>query len=335
MNDNEQMFLTLLKPGPGKGWSSGREYVPRQTCETCGVLFYAPPVLMRRGGGRFCSYACRGKATLGKNNPQYLRWDVVCDKCATVFEMRPNMWRKLKHVICPDCKEAAAIERAKPKPERKKKEPKPVTPKRERAKAIPREPKPKRELKHRPQNIKRPECWIKRDCETCGKAMEVQTCVANKGQGRFCSRRCFGMAKARDNTEHQYSRTKGGKRDDLDGLYVRSGWEANYARYLNWLLSIGEITAWEYEPDTFEFAGIKKGTRFYTPDFKITNNDGSIEYHEVKGWMDQKSATKLSRMAKYYPEIKIILIDNDVYRAISRQVRKIIPNWETSEKHVW
>jgi len=125
-----------------------------------------------------------------------------------------------------------------------------------------------------------------------------------------------------------YSHGKMGKRTDLDGLYVRSSWEANYARYLNWLVSIGEIVKWEYEPDVYEFHEIKRGTRSYIPDFKVYNKDGSVEYHEVKGWMDQKSRTKLKRMAKYYPEIKVVLIDKDVYYAIKRDAQNFIPNWE-------
>lgn len=125
-----------------------------------------------------------------------------------------------------------------------------------------------------------------------------------------------------------YSRGHQGKREDLDGLYVRSSWEANYARFLNWLILIGEIKNWEYEVDTFEFYAIKRGSRFYTPDFKVTNKDGSIEYHEVKGWMDQKSQTKLNRMKKYYPKIKLVLIDKDAYRAIEKDVKRFIIFWE-------
>ena len=123
-------------------------------------------------------------------------------------------------------------------------------------------------------------------------------------------------------------RGRGGKRDDLDGLYLRSSWEANYARYLNFLLAHDEIVSWEYEPDTFEFEGIKRGTRFYTPDFKITNTDGSVEYHEVKGYMDARSKTKLKRMAKYHPDIKIVLINKPVYYAIARDIASFIPEWE-------
>jgi len=121
--------------------------------------------------------------------------------------------------------------------------------------------------------------------------------------------------------------SSGGIRSDL-GIFVRSSWEANYCRYLNWLASLGEIQGWEYEPETFEFDAIKRGTRSYTPDFKVTNLDGSVEYHEVKGWMDPKSSTKLKRMAKYHPDVTIILIDKDAYYAIRRECKHLVPNWE-------
>lgn len=120
--------------------------------------------------------------------------------------------------------------------------------------------------------------------------------------------------------------SKGGYREDLK-LYVRSAWEANYARYLNWLQQTGNIASWEYEPCEFEFTKIKRGTRFYKPDFKVTDNNGSVEYHEVKGYMDSTSRTKLKRMAKYYPEVVVIVVDRDGYRAIARQMRGL-PGWE-------
>ena len=125
-----------------------------------------------------------------------------------------------------------------------------------------------------------------------------------------------------------HSYRNGGKRDDLNDLYVRSAWEANYARYLNWLQAHGEILGWEYEPETFEFAKIKRGHRSYTPDFKIRTTNNDIEYHEVKGYMDQASQTKLNRMARYYPNIKIILIDKEVYYAVAKTMKSLIPTWE-------
>ena len=103
--------------------------------------------------------------------------------------------------------------------------------------------------------------------------------------------------------ENAYSRTRGGRREDLDNRYFRSAWEANYARYLNWLVEQGDIQGWEYETDTFVFDGYTRGAMTYRPDFKVTEKDGSIVYHEVKGWMDGPSKTRLNRMKKHYPEV--------------------------------
>lgn len=110
--------------------------------------------------------------------------------------------------------------------------------------------------------------------------------------------------------------------------YYRSRWEANYARYLEFLKSKGEITDWLHEPDVFWFEGVKRGCVSYLPDFKVTNNDGSIEYHEVKGWMDDRSKTKIKRMAKYWPNIKLVLIQAKQYSEILNKLAKVIPNWE-------
>lgn len=107
-----------------------------------------------------------------------------------------------------------------------------------------------------------------------------------------------------------YSNVVKGWYDSLDGsrYYLKSSWETKYAKYLDMLLKGKAIKSWEYEPDTFWFENIKRGVRSYTPDFKIEFKDGSIEYHEVKGWLDDKSKTKLKRMKKYHPEVKMVLI---------------------------
>lgn len=115
----------------------------------------------------------------------------------------------------------------------------------------------------------------------------------------------------------------GGKRH-----YYRSRWEANYGRYLEWLKSKGEILEWEHEPEVFWFEGVKRGTVSYLPDFRVTNKNGSIEYHEVKGWMDARSKTKIKRMAKYHPDVKLIVIEKKQYEAIKGAVSKLIEGWE-------
>jgi hypothetical protein len=116
----------------------------------------------------------------------------------------------------------------------------------------------------------------------------------------------------------------GGKRN-----YYRSRWEANYARYLQWLQDRGEIIGWEHEPETFWFDGIKRGCVSYLPDFRVIERNGTVEYHEVKGWMDERSLTKIRRMAKYHPAVVLIVIDAPQYRAIARDAAVLIDGWES------
>jgi len=125
------------------------------------------------------------------------------------------------------------------------------------------------------------------------------------------------------------ARAHGGRRADLDNRYFRSSWEANWARYLGWLKSIGEIKAWDYESDRFEFAKITRGSRLYTPDFKVVNSDGSVEFHEIKGYMDSVSATKIKRMAKYFPRVKLLVITQVEYAAVAKKVAGMLSGWET------
>jgi len=111
--------------------------------------------------------------------------------------------------------------------------------------------------------------------------------------------------------------------------FMRSKWEYNYAWYLDFLKRHNEILDWEYEADTFWFLEIKRGVRSYTPDFKIyTKNDG-VEYHEVKGYMDAKSKTKLARMKKYYPSVKLVVIDKERYREIMKSRRLFLKTRST------
>ena len=110
--------------------------------------------------------------------------------------------------------------------------------------------------------------------------------------------------------------------------FYRSRWEANYGRYLEFLKCQGKIKEWAHEPDVFWFEGVKRGCVSYLPDFKVINNDDSIEYHEVKGWMDARSRTKIKRMAKYHPKIKLIVIKKKEYTEILTKLSKIIPDWE-------
>ena len=173
----------------------------------------------------------------------------------------------------------------------------------------------------------------RRKCIMCSSRFYAPPAQINRGKeygGCFCSQACYGAFVGKNPERFpmtQSRRGRGGYREDLN-RYFRSSWEANYARYLNWLLSIGEIEKWEYEPDTFEFHSIKRGTRFYTPDFKVFSRGDDYEYHEIKGYMDQKSQTAINRMRKYYPDEKLIVIGKDSYYALAHDIQRFIPNWE-------
>lgn len=300
---------------------------PNRDCEVCSKRFYASPGHVSQGWGRFCSMACRAKAWSGAGNPRYQSEvrDRECQTCGKIFRLKPSHvasgegkfcsrecrftdHRRVERV-CGWCSKSFMVYQS---------------------------------------HLRGKETFCsttclgasrrnrqERVCVWCGKtfAKKPSGFTHGKGAGSFCGIQCKAAAMsasplttsgANRNSAH------GGKREDLGGLYVRSTWEANYARYLNWLQLHGEILSWEFEPDTFEFHRIKRGTRFYTPDFKVTNKDGSVEYHEVKGWMNPASKTKLSRMARYYPAVKIVLIDAPVYRALTKQLRGLIPAWEAA-----
>lgn len=173
----------------------------------------------------------------------------------------------------------------------------------------------------------------KRKCVQCNKSFTAHSNLdIERGFAKFCNRRCHAIYSSKINkNKNVYSTAKGGRREDLN-MYFRSSWEANYARYLNFQVKHGAIKEWHYEPKTFEFP-VKRGSKFYTPDFLIINNNGSKEYHEIKGYMDAQSKTKLKRMKKYYPEVKLYVIAKKEYYAIARKIKGFIPNWEVDKKH--
>ena len=115
-------------------------------------------------------------------------------------------------------------------------------------------------------------------------------------------------------------------RDDGRKVWARSGWERHWMAYLDWLVGLGEISSWEYEPQEFEYP-VKRGTRFYKPDFRVVNRDGSVEWQEVKGRWTAKAKTQVNRFRKYYPEEKLVIIDAGAYRAVAKK-KALIPNWK-------
>lgn len=117
--------------------------------------------------------------------------------------------------------------------------------------------------------------------------------------------------------------SKFGLRDDI-GHFVRSSWEANVARYYNYLQ-----VPYEYEKKIFYFPNVKNGAVNYKPDFYLPDRD---VYIEVKGRMTSKDRTKMKRMKKFHPDVTVELLGKDEYAQLEKEYGKLIPNWEFPSK---
>jgi hypothetical protein len=145
--------------------------------------------------------------------------------------------------------------------------------------------------------------------------------LKNMSKGRIvneASKTLMSLARQKLLKEHPeliYSNANGGKREDLNGQYFRSNWEANYARILN-----EQKIAWKYEPETFQ---LSNGTS-YTPDFKIDEN----KFIELKGWYDNDSKQKIELFLKEYPQYELDLIGETEYYSLRNLFKHKIPKWE-------
>lgn len=97
----------------------------------------------------------------------------------------------------------------------------------------------------------------------------------------------------------KYPKGKGQWYTKLDGndVWMRSSFEIRVATALDNL-----NISWEYEPACFSLEN-----RNYHPDFLI---DGKI-WWEVKGWIDDISASKLMKFSEIYPDENIKIIFNE------------------------
>lgn len=136
-----------------------------------------------------------------------------------------------------------------------------------------------------------------------------------------------------NNDRKNIKRTKcswnGGWREINNKKYFfRSEWEYIYALYLQYQLEHNKISKWENEPKRFVFDN-GESVSTYLPDFRITNLNNSIEYHEVKGWFDQRSQNKLFNMSFFYPNEKIIIINVNWFRKNKLKLKKYGYNGNT------
>lgn len=112
-------------------------------------------------------------------------------------------------------------------------------------------------------------------------------------------------------------------------IFFRSSWEYYYALFLEKLRLEGKIKDFKHEPKCFWFENIKRGVRSYLPDFCVIHLNGTEEWVEVKGYFDSKSQTKMKRMAKYYPEVKIRLVGGEWFKANLKACKSLENNMKT------
>lgn len=119
------------------------------------------------------------------------------------------------------------------------------------------------------------------------------------------------------------TKSRMGFRKDL-GHFVRSTWEADYCRVLNYL-----GVKYEYEPETFDLGEVS-----YTPDFYIPSENRFVE---IKGWMTEKSAMRISLFREKFPEKRLDVVNRVEFAELALKYKHLVA-WECPkfpEGFVW
>jgi len=76
-----------------------------------------------------------------------------------------------------------------------------------------------------------------------------------------------------------------------------NGLERRFADYLEERKQNGEIKRWDFEPEKFRLAD----NTFYTPDFRVVENDDRIVFFETKGFWEDDARAKVKIVAFQHP----------------------------------
>ncbi len=79
--------------------------------------------------------------------------------------------------------------------------------------------------------------------------------------------------------------------------------ERKYALYLTTLQRSGQILRWDFEAEKLRLAE----KTFYSPDFRVIMPDGTIQFHEVKGFWRDDARVKI-KVAAYSHPYKFIAV---------------------------
>ena len=112
------------KRGPEvPNWKGGKV---KHTCQECGATFFVHSAWIKRGGGKFCSTTCSGKARRGNRNVNWKGGEVKskCQECGKEFDVKPSVIKRGYGKYCSrSCCSKAAIRVQRHSPKRKKTKP--------------------------------------------------------------------------------------------------------------------------------------------------------------------------------------------------------------------
>ncbi|MEK9134860.1 MAG: DNA polymerase III subunit alpha [Patescibacteria group bacterium] len=111
---------------------------------------------------------------------------------------------------------------------------------------------------------------------------------------------------------------KGGFREDLKH-YVRSTWEADFAR----ILKLKNLD-YQYEPSTFKLTRRNGEILHYTPDFYVKSNN---TFYEIKGFLRDLDEEKMELFQRQYPQYNFIIINTTKFAEFALQYKTLV-NWE-------
>ncbi len=81
--------------------------------------------------------------------------------------------------------------------------------------------------------------------------------------------------------------------------------EESYSQRLELMQRTGTIVSWAWEPMKLKLGRDWKTT--YTPDFLVVTPGGYMEFHEVKGFMEEDANVKIKVAAKDFPWFTFVL----------------------------
>lgn len=142
---------------------------------------------------------------------------------------------------------------------------------------------------------------------------DLKNCFNEETRQKISDKITLSIVEGRKNKDNWAG---AGYRDDL-GHYLRSKWEANFARII-----LHNGLTYEFEKKRFK---LSNGTH-YIPDFYIVEDD---QYYEIKGYFHEDAKQKMELFKKEYPNIKLTLIKHEEYNKLTKLYKHLINNWES------